>query len=627
MGKRKKSGRGAPKETNSIEYETPGASISNSKIQPRAVALTSKTSQIGAQYFKTRMCPFALKGNCRKSADCTFAHNKNELRCSPELEKTKLCENFQKGICNDDTCKYAHGRQELRHTPGLFKTRMCHFWKNGECTKGELCRHAHGSEELRSNRILNNIDPDSYTSDESENDDQKINPRVLNIGKEKEVGPDINITTNFLRTSVSDSHSDEGLPPIEIEDQLECGWLDDQKDEKVEKETTEVFTETLQKALEEKKVPCSHYSSPFLNMESLEFHKEIRQPFFRNINSMSTPDLSNFDFFLEEPENNFPVGGNRKSSSFSRLEPTKEHTIIPMSMFGNVLRERKETFKGSAGFSSHSLGNLASNAEETNNNFPSSFSFHEDDFEFTTFSTSNELNSDERLSNHKVTDIDFSYKDVNPKLDNFLEEGNVLSSTDPYLKQEWANGYYPMINIDTSRVKYPQDDSPGTVSTTDGSDSTQRGSIERSNLHPNIEQQAGTAFTDDDLLALVLAARNLLRSHFYTYSVTDPESRRKFTEQVVEILQKCLERICTKLSVRYAFSTAKKALSLETRQSDEKDPSKAALQQMTNYLSLLVGAIVEQLGSPMLQGLRDRVGTEPIVNEISHQVGFFKDNK
>jgi len=48
-----------------------------------------------------------------------------------------------------DKCNFAHGEDELRSTPDLFKTAICNLWTQGKCTAGEQCRFAHGYEDLR----------------------------------------------------------------------------------------------------------------------------------------------------------------------------------------------------------------------------------------------------------------------------------------------------------------------------------------------------------------------------------------------------------------------------------------------------------------------------------------------
>lgn len=54
------------------------------------------------------------------------------------------------GYCkNGENCPFAHGESELRSTPDLFKTAICNLWTQGKCNSGETCRFAHGYDDLR----------------------------------------------------------------------------------------------------------------------------------------------------------------------------------------------------------------------------------------------------------------------------------------------------------------------------------------------------------------------------------------------------------------------------------------------------------------------------------------------
>lgn len=46
-------------------------------------------------------------------------------------------------------CNFAHSELELRSTPNLYKTALCNSFMAGECKLGEYCRFAHGETELR----------------------------------------------------------------------------------------------------------------------------------------------------------------------------------------------------------------------------------------------------------------------------------------------------------------------------------------------------------------------------------------------------------------------------------------------------------------------------------------------
>lgn len=66
---------------------------------------TVTAQTLSMQFYKTRMCPFAAKGLCTKGDACTYAHDKSELKTAPDLYKTKLCEIWQKGHCENLHCR------------------------------------------------------------------------------------------------------------------------------------------------------------------------------------------------------------------------------------------------------------------------------------------------------------------------------------------------------------------------------------------------------------------------------------------------------------------------------------------------------------------------------------------
>lgn len=103
----------------------------------------------GSRFYKTRRCLFHQRGACAKGDKCTYAHSDDELKPTPDLIKTRLCQDWLNNICASKSCKFAHGRHELRYTHDFYKTKICHFWHQGGCTKGSLCRHAHGQQEMR----------------------------------------------------------------------------------------------------------------------------------------------------------------------------------------------------------------------------------------------------------------------------------------------------------------------------------------------------------------------------------------------------------------------------------------------------------------------------------------------
>eukprot|EP00419_Tripos_fusus_P066845 CAMPEP_0172932300 /NCGR_PEP_ID=MMETSP1075-20121228/219931_1 /TAXON_ID=2916 /ORGANISM="Ceratium fusus, Strain PA161109" /LENGTH=600 /DNA_ID=CAMNT_0013793627 /DNA_START=42 /DNA_END=1845 /DNA_ORIENTATION=+ len=64
---------------------------------------------------KTKMCRFHLLGMCSKGVSCPFAHESAEMNPKPDLYKTKLCKTLIKtGKCEDTDCTYAHNKEELR---------------------------------------------------------------------------------------------------------------------------------------------------------------------------------------------------------------------------------------------------------------------------------------------------------------------------------------------------------------------------------------------------------------------------------------------------------------------------------------------------------------------------------
>lgn len=101
------------------------------------------------QYFKIKLCPFHIKGVCKKGDECSFAHDESDIRVGISLKKTRMCHAWQNGNCNQRDCRFAHGEGELRSTPDYYKTSMCRYWLKGDCPQKESCRHAHGMHELR----------------------------------------------------------------------------------------------------------------------------------------------------------------------------------------------------------------------------------------------------------------------------------------------------------------------------------------------------------------------------------------------------------------------------------------------------------------------------------------------
>eukprot|EP00933_Yihiella_yeosuensis_P080614 TRINITY_DN94075_c0_g1_i1.p1 TRINITY_DN94075_c0_g1~~TRINITY_DN94075_c0_g1_i1.p1 ORF type:complete len:328 (+),score=56.29 TRINITY_DN94075_c0_g1_i1:119-1102(+) len=70
---------------------------------------------------------------------------------SETLRFTKLCNFYLQGNCNRGSrCSFAHDPQQVRPTPNLAKTLLCgHIVSRGYCKRGSDCRFAHSLEELR----------------------------------------------------------------------------------------------------------------------------------------------------------------------------------------------------------------------------------------------------------------------------------------------------------------------------------------------------------------------------------------------------------------------------------------------------------------------------------------------
>mmetsp|Transcript_62803 Transcript_62803/g.158974 ORF Transcript_62803/g.158974 Transcript_62803/m.158974 type:complete len:412 (+) Transcript_62803:1-1236(+) len=64
------------------------------------------------------MCKFHILGVCAKGSSCRFAHAKEELQHLPDLARTKLCKALiNTGSCDNPECTYAHNKDELRMPP------------------------------------------------------------------------------------------------------------------------------------------------------------------------------------------------------------------------------------------------------------------------------------------------------------------------------------------------------------------------------------------------------------------------------------------------------------------------------------------------------------------------------
>lgn len=81
-------------------------------VAPVVPAMTAQRLQC----FKTKRCRFWLENRCSRGDKCTYAHTDVELRCPPDLTKTKICTRWKRGACEKlpSECAYAHGVEDLR---------------------------------------------------------------------------------------------------------------------------------------------------------------------------------------------------------------------------------------------------------------------------------------------------------------------------------------------------------------------------------------------------------------------------------------------------------------------------------------------------------------------------------
>jgi len=97
---------------------------------------------------KTKICVYYIQGDCKLGSKCNFAHSSEEVQDTPNLHKTQLCKEFEKGNCNNVDCSFAHGVEELRISPS-YKKKLCKWFDKAKCRNGAECGFAHGQEELR----------------------------------------------------------------------------------------------------------------------------------------------------------------------------------------------------------------------------------------------------------------------------------------------------------------------------------------------------------------------------------------------------------------------------------------------------------------------------------------------
>merc|ERR1719326_2655476 len=101
------------------------------------------------QLKKTKMCLHFEKGECKFGSRCSFAHSEDEIQDVPDLTKTRICEAFENGKCDNENCSFAHGADELRSTDIFYKRTLCIWHDKGTCRAGDECRFAHGEDDLR----------------------------------------------------------------------------------------------------------------------------------------------------------------------------------------------------------------------------------------------------------------------------------------------------------------------------------------------------------------------------------------------------------------------------------------------------------------------------------------------
>jgi len=100
--------------------------------------------------YKTRLCRHYKVGKCKAGESCSFAHNADDKRGSPDFQNTSLCATLLRdGICERAGCRYAHSQEQLRASPVMLKTKLCTFFFEGECVVAGACRFAHSMEELQ----------------------------------------------------------------------------------------------------------------------------------------------------------------------------------------------------------------------------------------------------------------------------------------------------------------------------------------------------------------------------------------------------------------------------------------------------------------------------------------------
>ena len=68
------------------------------KIHSRHTQRNNNLGLNSGKFFKTKICPHFIEGNCRRGDSCNYAHSQTELKEVPNLKKTRICQLYQIGI-------------------------------------------------------------------------------------------------------------------------------------------------------------------------------------------------------------------------------------------------------------------------------------------------------------------------------------------------------------------------------------------------------------------------------------------------------------------------------------------------------------------------------------------------
>lgn len=142
-------------------------------------------SRFKGNFRPLRLCKHYTTAGCWRGADCTYAHNLDELHpASPDIprhnlgtsalaetgkveesqipdvrmkKKREMCHKFQNNECVlGRACPFAHAESELGTIELVItdkvKTRICKFWESGKCIFAQNCVNAHGEKEIGTKR-------------------------------------------------------------------------------------------------------------------------------------------------------------------------------------------------------------------------------------------------------------------------------------------------------------------------------------------------------------------------------------------------------------------------------------------------------------------------------------------